>query len=40
MGGGRGGDEASTESAVLNCEDNAISFSLGVSEEDLTVNRV
>lgn len=30
----------STESAVLNWEDNAISVSLGVSAEDLTVNRV
>lgn len=34
------GDEASTESIVLNWEDNAISVSLGVSAEDLTVNRV
>lgn len=43
LGGGRAGkgvDEAGTESAVLNCEDNAITFSLGVSAEDLTVNRV
>lgn len=39
-GGGGGGDEASTESVVLNWEDNAISVSLGVSAEDLTVNRV
>lgn len=39
MGGGRGGEEGA-QSAVLNWEDNAISVSLGVSAEDLTVNRV
>ncbi len=39
-GGGEGGGEASTEGVVLNQENNAISVSLGVSAEALTVNRV